>query len=234
MLEEIDVVILCGGLGKRLRTVDESTPKVMMAFEDRPFLDIVIERMADQGFQRFVLCTGYKADWVENYYRNYETDVIIDFSREEEPLGTGGAVMNARPIVDSDPFIVLNGDCYCEVDYQKFVDYHHQVEATASIVAAEVPDSKDYGSLVMDDDSRILQFLEKQDKGGQFINAGRYCFSQDVFDVMPDTPKFSMEYDVFPALIEEGLYGFKTQGEFFDIGTPERYQKAMEFFQHGK
>lgn len=233
-LEDIDAVILCGGLGKRLRPVSSDTPKVMVEFEDRPFLDFVIEGLEHYGVRRVVLCTGYKAEWLEDYYRNYESEVIIDFAREEQPLGTGGAIKNASPIINSDPFFVLNGDCYCDVDYQKFLQFHQDNSAIASIVAAEVPDSKDYGSLMLDDHHKILEFLEKQDKGNQLINAGRYCFTQRVFDLMPVDDKFSLEYDVFPKLIEEGLYGFHSRGEFFDIGTPERYKKAMEFFQNGK
>lgn len=233
MLQDLDVVILAGGLGKRLRSVDPNTPKVMVEFEDRPFLDIVMEKLHEQGFQRFVLCTGYKAQWIEDYYRNNERDFVVDFSREEEPLGTGGAVKNAAPIVDSDPFFVLNGDCYCDVDFTQFTEFHKSKKAAASIVAAEMLDSKDYGSLTMDKSDRILAFEEKKDKGRAFINAGRYCFNQKIFSTMPEG-KFSLEYDVFPALIKEGLFGFKSKGEFFDIGTPERYQQAMEFFKRGK
>ncbi|MGE0268885.1 MAG: nucleotidyltransferase family protein [Candidatus Omnitrophota bacterium] len=234
MLENLDVVILCGGLGKRLRSIDPDTPKVMVQFEERPFLDIVMEKLYEQGFQRFVLCTGYKAQWIEDYYRKNDRDFVVDFSREEEPLGTGGAVKNAQPIVESDPFFVLNGDCYCEVDFKKFAEFHRSKKAAASMVAARMEDSKDYGSLTMDDSDRILAFEEKKDKGAAFINAGRYCFNQDVFEMMPEEGKFSLEYDVFPSLIEDGLYGFKSKGEFFDIGTPERYEKAMEFFRNGK
>ncbi|NND53258.1 MAG: NTP transferase domain-containing protein [Flavobacteriaceae bacterium] len=234
MLEDLDVVILCGGLGKRLRSVDPDTPKVMVEFEDRPFLDIVMERLASQGLQRFVLCTGYKAQWIEEYYRKNERDFVVDFSREDEPLGTGGAVKNAQPIIESDPFFVLNGDCYCDVSFQDFADFHQAKQATASIVAAHVDDSKDYGSLTLDDSEKILAFEEKQDKGAALINAGRYCFNQDVFNMMPKDTKFSLEYDVFPKLIGESLYGFRSAGEFFDIGTPQRYEQALEFFKHGK
>lgn len=234
MLENLDVVILCGGLGKRLRSIDPDTPKVMVQFEERPFLDIVMEKLHEQGFARFVLCTGYKAKWIEDYYRDNQRDFVVDFSREEEPLGTGGAVKNAQPIVESDPFFVLNGDCYCDVDFKKFVEFHKRKQAAATIVAAHMQDSRDYGSLTMDGADRILAFEEKKDKGAAYINAGRYCFNQKVFSMMPEEGKFSLEYDVFPSLIEDGLYGFKSKGEFFDIGTPERYEKAMEFFRNGK
>ncbi|MBZ0167646.1 MAG: nucleotidyltransferase family protein [Candidatus Omnitrophica bacterium] len=234
MLEDLDVVILCGGLGKRLRSIDADTPKVMVSFEERPFLDIVMERLAQQGLQRFVLCTGYKAQWIEEYYRKNERDFVVDFSREEEPLGTGGAIKNAQPIVESDPFFVLNGDCFCDVDFAGFLSFHEEKGGVASMVAAHLEDSKDYGSLTIGEDGRILTFEEKQDKGAASINAGRYCFNQDIFDKMPDKPNFSLEYDVFPTLIKGGLFGFRLEGDFFDIGTPERYQKAMEYFKNGK
>ena len=233
-LADLDVMILCGGLGTRLQSVDADTPKVMMKFEDRPFLDIVIHHLKQQGLQRFILCTGYKSDWIEKYYKKNDPGVEIVYSWEKERLGTGGAIKHARTHVKSDPFFVLNGDCYCDVDFAQFYAFHQAKNDLATIVASHVPDSKDFGSLDIDENDQIHAFLEKEDRGAAYINAGRYCFTQDVFDLMPVQDQFSIEFDVFPKIVEKGLYGFRHQGEFFDIGTPERFQKATEFFKDGK
>ena len=233
-LQDLDVMILCGGLGTRLQSLDPNTPKVMMKFEDRPFLDIVIQHLKGQGLKRFILCTGHKSHWIEDYYKQNDPGVEIVYSWEEKPLGTGGAIKHARGHLKSDPFFVLNGDCYCDVNFQHFLDFHLEKGKIATIVASYVEDSKDFGTLDIDDQGQIHAFLEKQDRGSQYINAGRYCFNQVVFDLMPDADKFSIEFDVFPKIVEQGLYGFKHEGEFFDIGTPERFKKATEFFKDGK
>lgn len=234
MLNNLDVVILCGGLGTRLQAVDADTPKVMMKFEDRPFLDIVIHHLKTQGLKRFILCTGHKSDWIEEYYKENDPGVEIVYSWEEKRLGTGGAIKNAQKYVQSDPFFVLNGDCYCDVDFQAFYDFYKEKNNMAAIVASNVKESKDFGSLDMDDNDQIHAFLEKEDRGEAYINAGRYCFSKAVFDLMPEEDNFSVEFDVFPKIVEKGLYGFKHKGEFFDIGTPERFEKATQFFKDGK
>ena len=123
MLDKYDCLILCGGMGTRLRSVDAHTPKVMMSFEERPFLDILVHHLKVQGFRRIILATGFKSDWIEKYYQVNDPGVVIEYSRETEPLGTGGAIKNARELIQSDPFFVLNGDCYCDVFFDDFLDF---------------------------------------------------------------------------------------------------------------
>ncbi|MCK5179792.1 MAG: NTP transferase domain-containing protein, partial [Candidatus Omnitrophica bacterium] len=91
-MKDCDCVILCGGLGARLQSVVKDVPKVMAEVNGAPLLDLMIEHLKKQGAARIVLCTGYQAEAVENYYREHDFGMVIDFSREEEPLGTGGAV----------------------------------------------------------------------------------------------------------------------------------------------
>ena len=98
-ISECDCIILCGGLGKRLQGVVSDVPKVMAQVDGRPFLDLIVEYLKSQHVERIILCTGYKADLIEEYYREHDFGVTIDFSTENEPLGTGGAVRNAREII---------------------------------------------------------------------------------------------------------------------------------------
>jgi len=123
-LQNTDVLILCGGLGKRLRTEVGDSQKVMARINDRPFLDILLEYLKFQGFKRCILCVGYKADLVEQYYSGHSQGFEIAFSKEEEPLGTGGAIKNAREFVHSDQFFALNGDVFCAINYQEVMDFH--------------------------------------------------------------------------------------------------------------
>lgn len=227
-LNDIDALILCGGLGKRLRSVDDQTPKVMMPVEGRPFLDLIIDHLKAGGIERVVLCTGYKAHIVEDYYRRNDRGIVIDFSREEELLGTGGAVKSAREIVRTNPFIVLNGDSLCPIDLKGLVDFHQRCQGVATLGISKVPENKDYGGISIDEDSRIIAFDEKTEARSSYVNTGVYCFDRRIFELMPERDNFMFEYDVFPQLIGRGIYGYKTQQGFHDIGTPDRYKQARD------
>jgi len=232
---DCDVVILCGGLGTRLQSVIGDVPKVMAQIDGHPFLDLIMEHLKKQDFTRVVLCTGYKADLVENYYREHDFGLTIDFSRENEPLGTGGALKNARAIIFSDPFFVFNGDSFLPADLRAFLGFHKEKNALASILVSEASKTKDYGSLKIDESDQIIDFREKIEKTTDpLVNAGIYCFDQKVFSFMPSDEKFSLETDFFPELAGNKFYGYRTDQEFIDIGTPERYQQAKKNFTKEK
>ena len=127
-IEKIDAVILCGGLGKRLKAVTGETPKVMAEFEGKPFLDILLQYLKQQGIRRAVLCTGYKSQEIEDYYKNNPQGMDIVISEEKEALGTGGAVKNAQNVIKSDSFFVSD-DCWSIIDLRLLVpDYSPVLE----------------------------------------------------------------------------------------------------------
>ena len=235
-LSEMDVVILCGGLGKRLRSVVSGEPKVIAKIGDKAFLDILIDNLLMEGFKNVILCVGYLKEQIKNHYgKNY--DYSITFSEEEEPLGTGGALKNAEPLIISNPFMVMNGDSFCNVDFGSFVDFHILKEALLSIVLVRSNTAEDYGSVTLDDSQRITDFNEKIADGsrsGNIINAGVYLMEKDVFSFMPEQNTFSLEYELFPKIVNNRCYGFLTEGEFIDIGTPERYEKAKDMYGGGE
>jgi len=137
--ENIDVLILCGGKGTRLQSVVSDRPKSMADVEDRPFLDILIEYITLFGFRRIILCVGYMKDMIKNHYMAKDNHAQILYSEEDVPLGTGGAVKNARTLVHGDRFIVVNGDTFCSLDYRSMVAFHDEKNAlvTVSLVAQE-------------------------------------------------------------------------------------------------
>ena len=130
---KIDVAILCGGFGKRLQRVVKDIPKPMAKIKHRPFLSILIDFIASYGFRRFILCTGYKADIIEGYYSQRYNNLSIEFSREEKPLGTGGAIKNAENYIKSSPFLVVNGDSFCKINLREFVSFHFKKDSLISI-----------------------------------------------------------------------------------------------------
>ena len=110
ILHQVDTLILCGGLGTRLKEVTQGSQKVMVDFNGEPFLNTIIAYLKQQGIIRMILCTGHGSEDVERHYRFFDDELIIDYSREEKPLGTGGAIKSAQEIVQSDCFFVLNGE----------------------------------------------------------------------------------------------------------------------------
>jgi NDP-sugar pyrophosphorylase family protein len=230
--KHIDVVILCGGMGTRLKTVVDDKPKPMAEIDNRPFIDILIGYVATFGFQRFILCAGYKAESIEQYYKSKKYGIEILIAKEQEPLGTGGAVKNARPLIGSNPFLVLNGDSFFGMDLHRFVEFHLRKKALLSIALINANNAKSYGSIKIDKLDRVVEFCEKKENSREsMINAGIYLFNHEVLYLMPDDRKFSLEYDFFPKNVNREMFGYLTKGLFIDIGTPQRYTQAKQLLK---
>lgn len=221
-----DFLILCGGLGTRLRAVTGDTPKVMAEVQGEPFLDFLLRYLIKQGAQRIILCAGYKAEAIAAHYKAKFREVELHFAVEKEPLGTGGALKNGLPFIKSEYVFGLNGDCFTPVDYARLLAFHQKKAARATLVGVRVEGNKDFGTLVMNDQDEITAFKEKfVTDQVQHISAGIYCFNKDVFAAMP-SGKFSIEYDFFPKMIGNRFFGHKVDAPFIDIGTPERFEWA--------
>lgn len=229
-LADTDAVILCGGLGTRLQSVVPDRPKALALVGGRPFLDIPVDDLLDQGFRRIVFCVGHlKEQIVEHYRARGDTEYV--FAQEDQPLGTGGAVANALPLTRSDPIVVINGDSFCPVDFAELYRFYCANAATAALVLTAPAGRHDGGLVHLDESNRILSFAEKSlpPTAGRFINAGIYLLQKRAIGRAALTPPFSLEHDVFPALIaSERCFGFVVPGPLVDIGTPERYHSAND------
>jgi NDP-sugar pyrophosphorylase family protein len=225
-IDRLDALVLCGGLGTRLRPLIADRPKGLAQIGGKPVLDIIVERLIAQGVRRIVFCVGHMKDQILAHFA-IRSDNRFGFSEEASPLGTGGALRNALPHVSSDPFLVLNGDSLCDVDVARFLAFHEACGADASLVLTVPGENRDGGLVELDERSRITQFIEKPGctHTGSYINAGVYLLNARV--VAGPAAEFSLERDIFPALAEEGrCYGFPVSGEVVDIGTPERWRRA--------
>jgi D-glycero-alpha-D-manno-heptose 1-phosphate guanylyltransferase len=228
-LENIDVLLLCGGLGKRLRSITGNKPKPMVEICGKPFLDILIGYIASFGFRRFILCTGYKSQLIKKHYDSADGNLNIVFSHEPKPLGTAGAVKNAQPLIRNSEFLVLNADSFCRIDFNKLLEFHREKNALATLALTRNASGQDYGSISIDGNGKVNNFQEKSAvKGKSLVNAGIYVFEKRILRFIPGNRKFSMEYDLFPGLSGKNLYGYIIKNSFIDIGTPERYQKARK------
>lgn len=227
--ENMDVVILCGGMGTRLRNIVSDRPKVMAEVNSRPFLDILIDYVAGYGFKRFILCVGYMKDFIKKYYEQRSSDLKILFSEEKDLLGTAGAIKNAEALIQSNPFLVMNGDSFCKIDIKAFLDFHINKKALASIALVSPDKDADYGVVTVDDNRRIMSFNEKvMPDVDSFISAGVYFFNRDVLDFVPANTNYSLEYDLFPKITDKGIFGYITGESVIDIGTPDRYRDAKK------
>lgn len=232
MLQPIKALLLVGGEGTRLRSVLPGTPKPLAGVCGRPFLELLIQQLRTQGIRDIVLCTGYRAEQVEAALRDgSELGVNIEYSREQAPLGTGGAVRFAGPYVrDVNCFLVLNGDSFLEIDFQRLIEFDRNHIGVATIAAVPVPDTSRYGALQIDANKQVTSFAEKSGSHGPgLINAGVYVFSHSILGQIPEG-QVSLEKDVLPHLLNSGVYAFEQHGIFIDIGTPADYARAQVLY----
>lgn len=226
-------VLLVGGLGTRLRTVMPSTPKPLATVGNRPFLELLVRQLSSQGIRNLIMCTGYLADQIEREFGDgTNLGLQIQYSREPHPLGTGGAVKLAGKFLrNARDFLVMNGDSFVEIDFGRLVKFHRARGALASIAVVSVKNAGRYGTINTDSDNKVLQFYEKTgaDSPG-LINAGVYVFSRAILEYIP-AGMTSLEKDIFPSILDQGVYAVKQTGLFIDIGTPADYAHAQQLFE---
>jgi NDP-sugar pyrophosphorylase family protein len=222
-----DVVILCGGLGTRLRAAVDDRPKPMALVHERPFLEFVVTHLVRSGLSRLIFCTGYKGEWIKRHFQDRgEYDAV--FSEEPEPLGTAGALRQCRALLETSAFLVVNGDSFCALDLAGLLKAHHHAETLATIAVVAADGRSDGGSVMMDGHGHISSFHE-HGTSGRYLNAGIYACADQFLDHIPDRHPCSLEHDVFPSLTAKGIRGFVSSEPLYDIGTPERLTAFRAF-----
>lgn len=225
-------LLLVGGLGTRLRSVVSSLPKPLAPLGDKSFLQLLVEQLRSQGIRNLVMCTGYSADRIaEEFGDGHEWGVTIQYSRELYPLGTAGAVKLAERHLSRVPdFLVMNGDSFLEIDIADFIRFHRATGGLISIAVHMVKNATRYGAVQVDAANRVIGFTEKTEfSAPRLINAGMYIFNRTVLRHIPDRPG-SLERDVFPRILEHGIYALEQHGMFIDIGTPDDYARAQTLY----
>jgi len=228
-LEGIPAVLLVGGIGTRLQPVLPATPKPLAPVGDAPFLQLLVKQLRSQGIRRLVLCTGHLAEQIEKEFSDgRKWDVAITHSKESHPLGTAGAIKLAECYLRQAPdFLVMNGDSFLELDFRELIRFHRERDGLISMAVRRVPDAARYGTVQLDTHNRVIGFREKMGAPVPgIVNGGVYVFKRAILKHIPDGPA-SLEKDVFPRLLEHGVYALEQQGMFIDIGTPEDYGRAQ-------
>lgn len=218
-------------MGSRLRPAVSDRPKVLAEVHGRPYLEYLFDQLLGAGIEHTVLCTGYLAEMVEAACGPAYGPMKLSYSQESAPMGTGGALRLATSYIQSDTVLVMNGDSYCAANLKTFQESHDNRDASASILLTEVPDTSRYGRVQIDDLNRVICFDEKGAQSSRgWINAGIYLIRAGKLKSIPEGRAVSLECEIFPSWIEQGLYGYCSQSRFQDIGTPESYIVAQSFF----
>ncbi len=231
-LNNITAIILAGGNGSRLKTIVSDRQKVVAEINGRPFLSLLLAQIEKFDIRKAVICTGYMSETVDAVVKKYDGPVNVSCSYEKVPLGTGGAVKNALSLVDTDYFMLMNGDSFLDLDGKEFFKYF--ADSKAVMALAKVDDVSRYGAVVLDDNKQISSFSEKSEHSGEgLINAGISLINKQLFkEYCPDKMKFSIETEFFPCLVEANqLSGFIECGTFIDIGVPDSYDAAQKLFK---
>ncbi|MEO8765539.1 MAG: nucleotidyltransferase family protein [Ginsengibacter sp.] len=228
-----EAIILAGGLGTRLRSVVPDLPKCMAPVAGNPFLYYVIAHLQKEGIQNFIFSVGYKSEaiisFVQKEFMRIATHGSNDFqfSIEEEPLGTGGAIKLSCEKVAGNDVLVCNGDTLFKIHLTELGNFHLKHNTECTLCLKPMNDFDRYGVVELNNDDSIKSFKEKQFYETGLINGGVYALSARSFikENLPHT--FSFEKDYLEQFIHSrNMYGLIQDEYFIDIGVPEDYEKA--------
>jgi mannose-1-phosphate guanylyltransferase len=220
-------LILAGGFGTRLRPLSCTRPKTLFPIVNKPLLQWIFERLAKNNIQEAILAVN----GLTAFHIKQQRIPKYSIDPPKTPLGTGGPIKKAEKLVGhSEPFLVLNGDIFADLNYTEILEAHRKNKALATIALCEVEDPSRYGIAELAENCRVKRFIEKPAKGTaptNLINAGIYVLNPKIFGYIPKGKTVSMEREIFPKLVEEGeLYGHVFHGLWMDIGKPEEYLQA--------
>ena len=222
----MQAVILVGGEGTRLRPLTSTVPKPVVPLVDRPFIAYMLEWLRGHGVDDVVMSCGFLATSVRNVLGDGSGyGIRLRFVEEPEPRGTGGALKFAESLLD-ERFLMLNGDVLCDLDLGAQMAQHESTGATGTLALVPVEDPSAYGLVRLNEDSSVREFVEKPSPDQidtNLISAGAYVLERAILDLIPPDRNVSIEREVWPLLVGNGLYGFAADSYWLDIGTPARY-----------
>ena len=226
----MQALVLAGGEGTRLRPLTLTLPKPVIPLAGRPFLTFMLDWLRRHGVDDVLLSCGYRSHDVERVLGDIHSGMRLRYVVEDEPLGTAGPLrLAADEGVLEERVLVLNGDCLTDIDLTAELAQHEATGAVATLALTAVDDTSQYGVVPTLDDGQVEAFLEKRPGPAPTnrINAGAYVLEREVVERIQPGRAVSIETEIFPELVGDGLYGFDADGSYWiDIGTPERYLEA--------
>lgn len=228
----MDVVVLAGGFGTRLRPWTETIPKPLLPILDKSMIEHVLDVLPESQVDKVLIAAGYGVEQIREHFEKIPLPYEVVIVEETEPLGTGGAIANCREHLSGGTFCVINGDLITSLKVEEMLEFHKQNGGIATISLWEVEDPSRFGVAdYKEDKGKIMRFQEKpaiEDAYSNLINAGTYILEQEIFDFMPDGAH-SIERDIYEKIAVTGaLNGFPFAGMFVDAGTPPSFVEASQ------
>ncbi len=215
-----------GGQGTRLRPLTSTIPKPVVQLVDRPFISFMLEWLIGHGIDDVIMSCGFLAENVRSVLGDgSQLGIRLRFVEEPEPRGTAGALKLAEPLLD-ERFLMLNGDVLTDIDLTAQIAQHERSGARATLALVAVEDPSAYGLVVLEPDNSVRDFVEKPGSDeieSNLISAGAYVLERDILELVEPERNVSIEREVWPRLVGDGLYGFPSESYWLDIGTPSRY-----------
>jgi D-glycero-alpha-D-manno-heptose 1-phosphate guanylyltransferase len=229
----MEAIILAGGVGSRLRSVVNDRPKVLALISEQPFLKYIIDFLIGSGVTKLVFSLGYLSSQITDFVSELQLDMNYEFSIENKQLGTGGAIKKAINFVNDENVIIVNADTYFNVNLRNMMKQHIFNNADCTISLKYLINFNRYGTVIINDDNKITSFIEKKQTENGFISAGYLIINKKKFQEQTHNfPEiFSLETDYLQKISNTNIYGYISDGFFIDIGIPEDYLFAQNYFK---
>lgn len=223
-----EILILSGGMGTRLKDAVPDLPKVMAPVAGHPFIYYLINSLKKKGILHFVFLLGYKHEFITSYLDSHFSDLNKTYVIEQEPLGTGGALLNAIQLTNQDNIGLTNGDTFFDIDLPEMELVHSICKSECTLALKPMKNYDRYGSVIIEKDHSISDFIEKKFSNEGLINGGFYIINKNKFKNHFFNERFSFEKDYLENKnIDKEIYGSIQDAYFIDIGIPEDYQRAQ-------
>lgn len=231
------IVIMAGGKGTRIASVNSEVPKPMIEILGKPILQYQVESLRAQGFQEFIFIIGHQGEIIQGYFKDgSDYGIKIDYIVEKEPLGTAGALYFLKSEINED-FLLINGDIIFDINVQRFLDYHKEKKGLVTLFTH--PNNHPYDSgIIQAINGKVINWLHKEDERLWYrnrVNAGIHLISPRLLDMFSEPKKMDLDRDVLKPLISKGeLYAYDSPEYVKDMGTPDRYYAVIEDIKKGK
>ena len=233
-------VIMAGGEGTRLRPLSLGRPKPMTPLLGRPVMGHIITLLKKHGITDICVTLCYRPQEIMDFFGDgSQVGVHLTYFVEQKPLGTAGSVKNCMGHLGGEDFLVISGDCVCDLDLGRLAAFHRERGAAATLALYRHPTPLEYGLVHTDASGKISRFVEKPSWGQvttNFVNTGIYVLSPQVMERVPEQGAFDFGKDLFPGLLEGGipLYGCPLEGYWCDMGDCGAYLDCVRDALAGK
>jgi len=224
---------LAGGKGTKLRPYTYEIPKSLLPIKGKPLLEYTIDNLKNNGISEIIICIGYLGEKIKEHFgdgKRYGIKII--YLQEKNSVQTGGALLMAKKILNANSFLLIHGDILTNLSLKDLIDFHKSQKTISTIALTTVKEPTDFGQLQLHGTKLVGFYQKKQDVRSNLVNCGIYVFEPPIFDYFPKNKKRFLLEDVIEQLInEKKVSGYVFEDQWFDVGTPKNYEKAIKQFK---